>query len=76
MEISKQELQKIKGYLKPEDKASLAERFKLSTGTIRNILNGNNQNAVVLEAAIQVALKNKSDDANRLAAIQKSLSAL
>ncbi len=76
MLLSKEELQKIKLNLKPADKKKLAEDFDLKPGTIRNILNGTNQNADVLEAAVAMALENKASDQVKVASIQKSILAL
>lgn len=76
MAFTKQELQKIKDHLTPEAKIELADNFKLSLGSIKNILGGRAHNDDVIIAALAMALKIKAEKEAQINEAKKSIAAL
>lgn len=76
MDLTKEELDKIKANLTAEDKIELSKNFALAAGTIRNILSGRAKNPAVVEAAAEIAVKNKSTNDERQLRLKATLNAL
>lgn len=54
------ELNKVKRYLKPEDKKKIAKKYKVTAVYIRAILRGDRRNEIILDELIDMALHIKS----------------
>lgn len=76
MSLTKQDLEKIRVNLILEDKQTLSSEFKITIGSVRNILGGRAQNDALVERATELALKRKSLEAERISKIQKAIKAL
>ena len=76
MELSKEELRKIRANLPAGANKKLADQFNLQVGSIRNILSGSARNLAVVEAAVALAAETKAEETTKVTAIKKTVKAL
>lgn len=73
MQWTKEDLDKIRENLPKDWVKTLAIRFNLKPGTVKNTLSGNNNNEELLIAAAELALATRTEKERKREALLKAL---